>query len=143
MKLSFLCKRDFSLRPVAQKGPVGQRLLSCPGSRGLKGWVGSYSGFQADRRSGRVLSPAAPVPTSLSSLQKRRAVVGGAGSQEWSVCICVRGWVSHRHRCRVGGSGEREKTGRIRTKQDLWRRLSPNKNSRSHPSHFRYPYPRN
>lgn len=30
---------------------------------------------------------------------------------------------------RVGGSGEREKTGRRQTKQDLWRRLAPNKNS--------------
>lgn len=44
---------------------------------------------------------------SLSNLRRLRAVVGGAGSQEWSVCICVQGWVGHRHQRRVVGSEER------------------------------------
>lgn len=75
----------------------------------------------------------------MSSLRRRRAVVGGAGRQEWSVCICVQGWVSHRHLRRVGGSREREKTSKTPTSQDLWKRLSPSKNSGSPPPRCRSP----
>lgn len=77
--------------PSGTKGAGGATALPLLlKSRIGRGEWGSCSGCRAAKRPGRALSPAAPVSRSLSSLRRRRAVVGGAGSQKWSVYLCAR-----------------------------------------------------
>lgn len=85
---------------MAQKGPVGQQPLPALESKNWQGWVRQLRwlpGSQTPAQSRPSAEYCGSRVGSLSSLRRRRAVAGGAGSQERSVCICMRGWVGHRH----------------------------------------------
>lgn len=106
-------QEGFQPLPSGTKGAGGATAPSSSGNEELAGWVRQLRWLPGSQ------TPAQPRPSaedcgssvgSLSSLRRRRAVAGGAGSQERSVYICVRDWVGHRHpHADVGDLGRERK----------------------------------